>query len=100
MESWGGGGEPRGARLTSRGGFSVVIAEPHSDSDDKAWEEGRSGTRPTIHLSTNSIDDRYKEVPQGEHIVIKPEKTHWGTKWFVVRDPDGNMIAFNEDLHG
>jgi uncharacterized glyoxalase superfamily protein PhnB len=31
--------------------------------------------------------------------VRAPEATHWGTRWFVVKDPDGNLIAF-EEVHG
>jgi uncharacterized glyoxalase superfamily protein PhnB len=29
-------------------------------------------------------------------VVAPPGPTHWGTRWFVVRDPDGNTIAFEE----
>jgi hypothetical protein len=29
-------------------------------------------------------------------VVVKPEATHWGTRWFVVRDPDGNLIAYEQ----
>ena len=26
--------------------------------------------------------------------LVPPERTHWGIEWFVVRDPDQNLIAF------
>ena len=29
-------------------------------------------------------------------VVVRPEATHWGTRWFVVADPDGNLIAYNQ----
>jgi hypothetical protein len=28
------------------------------------------------------------------HVFV--EATHWGTRWFVVRDPDGNLVAFEQ----
>jgi hypothetical protein len=28
--------------------------------------------------------------------LFAPEATHWGTRWFVARDPDGNLIAFEQ----
>src|SRR5204863_9365103 len=87
-EQWGGNGEDRGARLCG-GGVSVVIAERHKEHSD----------RPQIHLDIHDIDSRFGRIAKGEHVVRKPEETHWGTRWFVVKDPDGNLIAF-EELHG
>jgi uncharacterized glyoxalase superfamily protein PhnB len=75
----------RGAVL-SGGGVEVVIA---SEPD---FPKGR----PVLHLDIHDIDARFKALPSGTHVVRKPEATHWGTRWFVVRDPDGNLIAFEE----
>ena len=52
-----------------------------------------------MHLDIHDIDERFRVLPKGTHVVIEPQSTHWGTRWFVVRDPDGNLIAF-EELHG
>jgi uncharacterized glyoxalase superfamily protein PhnB len=49
-----------------------------------------------VHLDIHDLDARFKALPKGVDVVTKPEKTHWGTRWFVVRDPDGNLIAFEE----
>jgi uncharacterized glyoxalase superfamily protein PhnB len=54
--------------------------------------------RPTLHLDIHDIDARFKAMPKGPHVVTAPAPTPWGTRWFVVRDPDGNLIAF-EELH-
>jgi catechol 2,3-dioxygenase-like lactoylglutathione lyase family enzyme len=83
--TWGGNGSGRGIVL-SGGGIEVALAEG-DDNDDP---------RPTIHLDIHDIDARFKSLPSGTHVVRKPEPTHWGTRWFVVRDPDGNLIAFEE----
>ena len=39
-------------------------------------------------------------MPTSAHASVAlfaPEPTHWGTRWFVARDPDGNLIAFEQD---
>ncbi|HET7547355.1 MAG TPA: VOC family protein [Usitatibacter sp.] len=81
---WGGNGSGRGVVL-SGGGIEIVLAE----------NEG-AGRRPTLHLDVHDLDERFRSLPKGTDIVTKPEATHWGTRWFVVRDPDGNLIAFEE----
>ena len=85
-DSWGGNGEDRGAIL-SGGGMKVVLAQRASSE------------APNVHLDIHDIDARFKKLPKGDHVVRAPETTEWGTRWFVVRDPDGNLIAF-EEIHG
>ncbi len=84
VRKWGGNGAGRGVVL-SGGGIEMVLAE----------NEGGS-SRPTVHLDIHDIDARLKSLPKGTKIVTKPETTHWGTRMFVVSDPDGNLIAFEE----
>jgi catechol 2,3-dioxygenase-like lactoylglutathione lyase family enzyme len=86
---WGGRGEPRGAIL-SGGGVKVVIAEARA---------GSAAGRPTMHLDIHDIDKRFAMLPPGTHVVSPPQDSPWGTRWFVVKDPDGNLIAF-EEVHG
>jgi catechol 2,3-dioxygenase-like lactoylglutathione lyase family enzyme len=91
-EEWGDAASGRGATL-SGGGVKVVLAERHeSDAVNGA-------SRPNMHLDIHDIDKRFKSLPKGAHVVAEPQATHWGTRWFVVRDPDGNLIAF-EEVHG
>ena len=95
-ENWGGSGAERGAVL-SGGGMKIVLAERAAESRDPGG--GAEGTRPQVHLDIHDVDARFRELPKGMHVVVEPEDTHWGTRWFVVRDPDGNLIAF-EELYG
>jgi len=92
--AWGGNGEPRGACLGS-GAMQVVLAEPHPASD-KSKSHGINGTRPTVHLRVADIDARYTELNRLGLALFPPEATHWGTRWFVARDPDGNLLAFEQ----
>ena len=92
--SWGENGAPRGASLTS-GAMSIVLAEPHP-AQHKSKTHGINGTRPTLHLSVGNIDERYAELAKAGVALFAPERTHWGTRWFVAKDPDGNLIAFEQ----
>lgn len=92
--SWGDASTPRGVCLSS-GGMSIVLAEDHP-TDDKSKTHGINGTRPTVHLTVDDIETRYAELSTSGHALFPPEVTHWGTKWFVARDPDGNLIAFEQ----
>jgi catechol 2,3-dioxygenase-like lactoylglutathione lyase family enzyme len=98
--AWGGDdGQPRGVCLDAPGGMSIVLAEPHAASD-RAKSQGINGTRPTVHLRVDDIDARYDALAQSGAALFAPETTHWGTRWFVARDPDGNLIAFEQALDG
>ena len=93
-ETWGGNGEDRGAIL-SGGGTKVVIAQRSAVGGGDA---GLGKAQPNVHLDIHDVDARFRKLPPGTHVLKKPEDTPWGTRWFVVRDPDGNIIAF-EEIH-
>ncbi|MFY9512118.1 MAG: VOC family protein [Rubrivivax sp.] len=93
--AWGGNGEPRGARLEAPGGTSIVIAEAHAASDHSK-SHGINGNRPTLHLRVDDLDARYAQLQA--QALFAPETTHWGTRWFVAADPDGNLIAFEQPV--
>ena len=79
--------------ILSGGGVRVVLAEPHDEVDIHNRQAPHSST---LHLDIHDADKRFAQIPKGNHIVQAPQDNHWGTRWFVVRDPDGNLIAFNE----
>jgi catechol 2,3-dioxygenase-like lactoylglutathione lyase family enzyme len=93
--AWGGAGAPRGVCLDSAGGMSIVLAEPHPAAD-RSKSHGINGTRPTLHLRVDDIEARYLQLAACGAALFAPEATHWGTRWFVARDPDGNLIAFEQ----
>jgi uncharacterized glyoxalase superfamily protein PhnB len=98
VATWGGENEPRGAILNG-GSIEVVLAERHP-TEDHSWSGGVNGQRPTIHLTVENLDGRFQELTSLVEVVVKPEATHWGTRWFVVKDPDGNLIAYEQPISG
>jgi catechol 2,3-dioxygenase-like lactoylglutathione lyase family enzyme len=94
VAAWGGNGEPRGTVLNG-GGVEVVLAERHA-AEDHSWSHGVNGRRPTLHLVVDDLDARFREVSAAAEVVVAPEATHWATRWFVVADPEGNLIAFEQ----
>ncbi|AVT81425.1 hypothetical protein RPYSC3_25640 [Rhodopseudomonas palustris] len=92
-EQWGEADEPKGITFSNNHGFSITIAEPH-DADDHSWKQGVNGDRPTLYFKVNDVDAAYADFSDKSAVVIEPQNTHWGMRWFVVRDPNDNLIAF------
>jgi catechol 2,3-dioxygenase-like lactoylglutathione lyase family enzyme len=94
VAAWGGEAEPRGLILNG-GTVEVVLAERHP-TEDHSWSHGVNGQRPTLHLNVENLEARFAEIGAKAEVVVRPEATHWGTRWFVVADPEGNLIAFEQ----
>ena len=121
IAGWGNDREPRGAILDG-GAVRVVLAEPHPATDHSKShgineplrtlgaarhpserEQFALGTAhrahaPTLHLAVDDLDLRYRQIAARAEVVVPPETTHWGTRWFVLRDPDGNLIAYETPI--
>ena len=79
--------------ILNGGGVRVMLAERH---DDDTIQNSLAPHASTLHLDIHDADKRFAQIPTGSHIVQPPEDNQWGSRWFVVRDPDGNLIAFDE----
>lgn len=97
LAAWDKPDEGRGAVL-SGGGVKVILADAAATARSPR-RRGANGAQASVHLDIHDVDARFRALPGGTHVVVEPEDTQWGTRWFVVRDPDGNLIAF-EELHG
>ena len=42
----------------------------------------------------DDVDAPYAAIAKYERAQFPPQRTHWGTRWFVAADPDGNLLAF------
>lgn len=90
VNDWPDNGAGRGAVL-SGGGIRLVLSE-RSRVAANAPAEGR----PELHLDIHDVDERFRTLGRGAEVVAAPQETSWGTRWFVLRDPDGNLVAFEE----
>ena len=86
----------RGALLDG-GGVKVMLAEGHAPGDGLPSGADRA-TGPTLHLRVDDLDARFAAIGGAVRVNVPPGATHWGTRWFVVADPDGNRIAFEQTL--
>ena len=89
VSAWGDPASGRGAVL-SGGAIKVVLAERSK------YPATSKEPRATIHLDIHDVDKRFEALPAGDHVVVPPGVNEQGTRWFVVRDPDGTHIAFEE----
>lgn len=82
------------AVLASEGGMSVVLSEQEVGPEGDEVAAGINGRRPTTHIKVDDIDTRFAGFDGKPEVVVPLQETHWGPKWFVVQDPDGNLLAF------
>lgn len=96
---WGSPAEGRGATLES-GAMQVAIAEKHADDPQDKSNDAVNGTRPTIYITVDDLEAHFAAMTDKSAVVLPPAQTHWGILWYVVRDPDGNLIAFTQRGRG
>jgi catechol 2,3-dioxygenase-like lactoylglutathione lyase family enzyme len=94
LRSWGGNtvNSQRGVAL-GMGSVQFILAEPHHSSSENSIDSNVLG-RPTIHISLADLEEYYKQFSTDHGLVCPISTTHWGTRWFVFHDPDGNYLAF------
>ncbi len=87
VAQWGDESEPRCA-VISGGAVKLVLAErARGESAD---------ARAELRLDIHDVERRFRLIPGGDHVVSAPGENPQGAREFVVRDPDGNRIAFEE----
>lgn len=87
VAQWGNDGEPRCAVL-SGGAVKVVLVE-------RKMGEVLDG-RMELRLDIHDVERRFRSIPAGSHVISAPGERSPDSREFVVVDPDGNRIAFEE----
>lgn len=73
----------------------MVLAEDHDKTDPaKKPEIYNEKGRIVLHFDVNDVDASFVKIKAGPHVVLRPENNHWGSRWFLVEDPDGNQFAW------
>lgn len=78
-----------GIRILLRGFKTVGLHATPSTEPSR-----RSGL--TLHLDIHDAHKRFAQIPSGEHIIKSPNLSESGELHFVLCDPDGTTLVFNE----
>ncbi len=54
------------------------------------------GSTDEISFTVSAVEALWEQVRDRAEVVCPLEKTSWGTYRFVVKDPDGNLLAFGQ----
>jgi predicted enzyme related to lactoylglutathione lyase len=90
---WGDQKAGRGVSLRSQGGMQVVLVENYGRSGEPGGRGGAVAHQPTACVSVPDVDELFRSLSDRSCVVVPPQDTHWG-RWVIVRDPDGNLVAF------
>jgi catechol 2,3-dioxygenase-like lactoylglutathione lyase family enzyme len=89
---WGDRESGRGAILTS-GTLRVNLGEEHAGDVADTEPYGYRGARPTLHVRVPDLDEWFSKRAQSENLIAPPQPTHWGGRWALFRDANGNIVA-------
>ena len=80
--------------------FTMVLAEDHDKSPEKTPTNVYNlKGRISLHFATENVDGTFSKIKDGSHVVVRPENNHWGSRWFLVEDPDGNQFGWQGPIH-
>lgn len=54
------------------------------------------GSTNEISFAVDDLETLWLRIKEKADIVNPLEQTPWGTYRFVIKDPDGNLLAFNQ----
>lgn len=81
--------------IIANGDFKLVLAEDH-DVSEPAKKPATYLTKGKIslHFHTDDVDAVFAAIKDKSSVAVQPENNHWGTRWFVLEDPDGNQFGW------
>jgi len=95
IAAWGGEAEPRGVVLNG-GSIEMVLAERH-DADDHSWSHGMNGHRPTMHLTVENLDERFRELSSVAEVVVHLPIYNGKNQVAIEADPQNGLSETNEN---
>lgn len=84
--------EPRAVGFTF--GEGRLIVEKISDLSEEARRNLGAGVELYFVLHDRDLDEYYRRVAAGAHVVEPPELKPWGDRVFAILDPDGYTLRF------
>ena len=84
--------------ILSGGGVRMMLRKAPANSNGATSSNAptRTPSAPILHLDIHDVHNRFGHVPAGAHVLTPPGEDEFGRLHFVLRDPDGNLLVFNE----
>ena len=87
------------------GGFNVVVHEDLTREEFEKWkinpEPGDRGWGSILTLRSDDVDAEFERLEgQDVDFVCKPMSMPWGTRMFLLHDPDGYVLEVSKPLEG
>ena len=89
------------------GGFNVVVHEDLSREEFEKWkfnpppEPGDRGWGSIFTLQSDDVDAESERLKgMDADFVCKPTSMPWGTRMFLLHDPDGYVLEVSKPLEG
>lgn len=92
-------GEPPNFCITQRDGLELMLAQV--DAGKTVHSNAENDGRIDVYFWVSDADALYAELTEaGADVVCEPENRVYGIREFMVRDPDGHVLAFGHDTTG
>jgi catechol 2,3-dioxygenase-like lactoylglutathione lyase family enzyme len=92
-------GDPPTFCITQRDGLELMLAQV--DDGKPVHPNAENAGRIDVYFWVNDADALHSEYSQkGADVVCQPEDQPYGMREFLVRDPDGHVLAFGHDTTG
>ena len=86
-------------------GFNVVIHEDLTQDEFQKWKinpkPGERGWGSILTLRSDNVDAEYKRLKELDVCFIcEPMSMPWGTRMFLLQDPDGYVMEISKPIEG
>jgi uncharacterized glyoxalase superfamily protein PhnB len=90
-------GEPPGFSIVGRGGVTVMLNQ--APAGETFRPNGDYDGRLSAYIYISDADALHAELVQrGAEMICPPEDQPYGCREFEIRDLDGHILAFGQDL--
>jgi catechol 2,3-dioxygenase-like lactoylglutathione lyase family enzyme len=92
-------GDPPTFCIAERDGLELMLAQ--ADAGKAVHPNAENDGRIDVYFWVNDADALHDEFRgKGADVVCEPQDQVYGMREFLVRDPDGHVLAFGHDTTG
>ena len=86
--------------MVQRGPVVVMFQTAASMKHDlPALDLGSSGAAATFYIKVKGLDELLKSAQDKVNLVVPLRTTFYGAREFAIKDPDGYVLMFAEDVN-